>query len=144
MSPAFTVTIPGTPIPQGSHRIIRGRIIDDNPTLAQWRESVAWHAKAALPQGWDTGGPFEVVAKFWFDRPRSHLRADGTPLPRWISPWKPTRPDTDKLARAVLDSLTAAGVWGDDGQCARLVAVKAWGDAGLDLTVRSLQKSREE
>jgi Holliday junction resolvase RusA-like endonuclease len=47
-------------------------------------------------------------------------------------------PDLDKLTRAVLDGLTRAGVWADDGQVVELRATKCYDDdhpPGVDLWV---------
>jgi Holliday junction resolvase RusA-like endonuclease len=41
-----------------------------------------------------------------------------------------TRPDVDKLIRAVLDALTMSGAIKDDGRVVTLAAVKTYGAAG--------------
>lgn len=40
------------------------------------------------------------------------------------------KPDVDNYAKAVLDAMTKAGVWGDDAQVEFLAVKKQWGDEG--------------
>jgi Holliday junction resolvase RusA-like endonuclease len=40
--------------------------------------------------------------------------------------WPAVRPDSDKLLRAVLDGLTEAGVWRDDGQVVQGTFIKRY------------------
>lgn len=104
-----------------------GRMIHHNhEQLAPWRDTVGWHAKAHCPKDWDSTGPMFVQATFWLPRPKSHYRTNGElkPVAQW---WPITRPDTDKLTRALLDALTLAGVWVDDSQVVQLTAEKSYG-----------------
>lgn len=46
-----------------------------------------------------------------------------------VEVWHDVRPDLDNLSKGILDALTTARVWKDDGQVARLVLEKRWGPA---------------
>jgi len=119
--------VPGEPVPQGSKTVLRGRAVEGNAArLRPWRATVTAAAMAALPDGWDTEGCFQVVLRFHFARPKRHYAASG--LLKGAAPpnWHGQRPDVDKLARAVLDALTDAGVWRDDAQVSSLIAQKVW------------------
>jgi len=64
---------------------------------------------------------------FRMPRPKSHTGAQGlTPSASNATPH--TRPDVDKLARAVNDALTTAGVIYDDSQITRIIAAKRYAD----------------
>lgn len=129
----LSITVPGTPVPQGSKRIVssRGRsgrawMIDANDsTLRPWRATVTAAAIAAIPPGWVPSGAFQVFTQFHLARPKSHYGAKGV-LPSRSGAEHAQKPDLDKLCRAVLDSLTDAGVWRDDSQVYHLHATKLW------------------
>lgn len=122
------VMVPGTPVPQGSKRIVptaRGpRLVDTTgERLKAWRRSVAdaigWHRPPVE-------GPVFVHLQFWLPVPAKSRHA------------YPVRPDLDKLTRAVFDALTMSGVIGDDSQVVDVRAGKGWhpgGWTGLGLTV---------
>lgn len=137
----LTVWVPGVPVTQGSKRHVGGgRMIETSTGLHAWRDTVAWHARAAH-HGPPLPGPVAVDLGFWLLRPASHTRANGT-----LTPTAPTHPihkqDLDKLTRACLDALTTAGIWIDDGQVVDLTAHKLYArDArtGVDITIREAQ-----
>lgn len=92
---AFTTL--GVPVPQGSHRVIRNRVIPD-PRLLAWRELVTRDALvAARAVGWTEplDAPCVLRLQFWLPAPKR---------PRWPSP--ATKPDLDKLVRAIGDALS--------------------------------------
>lgn len=99
----------GTPRPQGSKRILRGRMVESARGHADWRRTVAMAALAARQA---RGGEWPV------DRPvRMSIY--------FFVPGRPdARPDIDKLARAVLDAIVEAGVVRDDSQVVELFALK--------------------
>lgn len=122
--------IEGTPTPQGSKRLGRGgrHIIDDNAAaLRVWRSIVALRVRRfpTMPDG-----PLFVSAVFVLRRPVAHYgtgRNAGVvkaSAPRFVS----TRPDVDKLCRALLDGLTDGGLLPDDARVAGLSAEKRYVD----------------
>ena len=115
---ALTVTVIGTPVPQGSMKSLGPRrLVHSNAEkLRPWRDTVAWQVQQTMH---DLGihepleGPLELHATFTLPRPQSASKA------RW-APHK--KPDGDKLLRALFDSITAGGAWVDDAQ----VVTCAW------------------
>jgi Holliday junction resolvase RusA-like endonuclease len=79
----------------------------------------------ALPEGFQPfEGPLAVRLRMVWPYRRTERRrvvAAGAEVPHDV------RPDLDNLAKGILDALTVARVWRDDGQIARLVLEKAWG-----------------
>lgn len=123
-----TFTVEGIPVPQGSKRLARGRIIDANPkALKEWRANVrtrAVVAKSVIVDLCPYDGPIQCVLLFRFQKPKSARRE---------SPY--TRPDLDKLVRAVLDSVTEAGIWRDDSRVTSLAAIKQYGLPGVTVHI---------
>lgn len=123
--------VPGTPVPQGSKKAFvvgkRAVIVDDNAAvLKPWRAAV----KAAAVEAWAGRPPMRdealvVTADFRLIRPKTVRR----PRPH-------VKPDVDKYLRAVMDALTDAAVWGDDGQVVKAVPEKNYADeAGVLIRV---------
>lgn len=117
----------GEPQTQGSIRTFHrwredGRCLvsstHDNVRLKEWRALVSTAAKRAMKQRMPLTGPVEVVLTFWFRPPKTVK----------VGPWVFTRGrhDIDKTIRAVLDAMTDAAVWLDDGQVARVIAEKRY------------------
>lgn len=108
----------GVPQPQGSIRAFlpkgtsRPVLTSTNTKLKPWRQDVGWIAKDAM----NTAGlkPFKrpiairLEAKFYFPRPKSEKKAM----------FKTTKPDQDKLLRALCDALTGI-CYEDDAQIAQ-------------------------
>lgn len=114
--------VKGAPVTEGNMVAVGGKVFHRSAArLNAWREAVGWEAKAQyhdLP----TENPVQVSLKFWLQRPKSHFDAHG--LLRPTAPRIPeSRPDIDKLVRAVLDALTGV-VFADDSQVVRLIAEK--------------------
>lgn len=142
MSGELHFAVAGVPRPQGSARayVVAGRAVvtSDNRRLADWRTALAWEARAAWAGRAALTGPVRVSLEFRLPRPKGHGGAGGSLRPG--APLRPTtRPDLDKLARAVLDALTEAGVVADDALVTDLAAAKAYADgplgAGVAVTV---------
>lgn len=143
------VRVFGEPIPQGSMRAFvvrkggrptsRAVVTADNARTKPWRQAVidAWHA-ALVSGDWDgmpvNGAtvPLRVTVIFLMPRPKSHYgsgRNAGQVRPS--APSAPAvMPDVDKLGRAVLDALKAAGAYRDDALVCDLHAIKTYTGPG--------------
>ena len=125
--------VPGIPIPQGSKKAIphkaSGRFVmlDANPGLKGWRKAVTEAAKAHVGT-FSKHEPVAIVADFHLPRPRT-VRRDHPAV----------KPDLDKLTRALLDGITDAGVWVDDGQVISASITKRYGDPGVSVSIYSLE-----
>lgn len=130
----ITLRAYGLPAPQGSKRAFKNPktgkpvVVEQNAKpVKAWRQAVI---DVALPHAGavPTGCPVSLSVIFRFPRPLAHYgtgRNRGTLKPG--APKRPCgRPDVDKLARSTMDALTAARVWGDDGQVATLLAHKIY------------------
>lgn len=134
--PQLIINVLGTPVAQGSKVAnTYGRGVRDTnaETLKPWRQEVAAATVEAMrEQGWTTlDDPCEVAIVFHHRRGQGHYgtgRNAGTLKPT-APVWKHTSPDVDKLARAVLDALTAARAYRDDARVARLIVEDRWADS---------------
>jgi len=132
-----TFCVPGVPRPQGSKTLMRGRLLDANAArLRPWREAVALVAAAAAACPALLTGPVRVSLTFTLPRPASHpLRPRSEAVRERVRlPIGRGTGDVDKLARAVLDSLTGT-VYVDDAQVVDLWACKVYGAPGVQVTV---------
>ncbi len=108
--------IPGTPIPQGSMKIIGKRMIHTRQRdLYAWRQAVGEAAQGAgiTP----LTGSVTVDAWFYMERKKSVTRDEPN-----------VRPDLDKLTRAILDALTGVA-YVDDAQVTRINVSKEYAKA---------------
>ncbi len=141
------ITVYGTPAPQGSKDVLRGRVVESSKLVKPWRKDVADAVIAAHANRHFTG-PVAVDAVFLLTRPKGHygtgrnaaaLRGDAPQYPY-------VRPDLDKYARGLLDALQLAGVFGDDAQVVNLATRKryvlAGHPAGAVVNVRELEAIR--
>ena len=112
----ITFDVLGTPVTQGSTKafVVGKRAIvthDKRKPLMDWRGDIA-HAASAASGGRfaDKGVPVWITAAFRVQRPKSAPK-------RVIRPT--TKPDSDKLARALLDALKGV-LYADDSQVVSL------------------------
>lgn len=118
----------GLPATKGSVRSFvnrkTGRVVSlsDNPRLKGWEAAVAWSARAA---GARPGlEPAVARMEFRLPRPKGHLGKGGAV--KASAPLVPTtKPDIDKLVRAVLDGLTGVA-FVDDSQVVEVAASKRY------------------
>lgn len=131
--------VAGKPAPQGSKKALHhkqsGKIVtmESSKAVKPWRESIR-HAlldDQGLPRATFTGAVL-IELRFVMPRPAS--------TPKRSTPPAVKRPDIDKLARAVLDAVSSAGVWHDDSQVTQMSAMKRLADLeetpGLHITIR--------
>lgn len=128
MSLHFTVY--GQPIPQGSLKAFKhaktGAVIttSDNVKTKPWKQQVSGTALAVRGTKTVSDKPIVLFMRFFLARPRTVKR--DRPI---------VKPDTDKLARAVLDALTGI-VYKDDAQVVEIHARKCYDDeARCEITV---------
>lgn len=127
MFEVVTISVAGTPAPQGSKRHVGGgRMIEMSKALPPWREAVRAEAQRAMEGRPVLEGPLMVEIHFRLPRPKGHYGARG--LRPSAPPLPDKKPDIDKLARAVLDGCKTGGVYGDDSQVVHLVARKVYAD----------------
>lgn len=125
----ISFVVDGIPAPKGSMKaFVRGNravITADNKKTAPWAKLVTDTTKRFAPiVPFDC--PCEVSLSFRLPRLVAHTGKRG--LKPSAPVWQSTKPDIDKLARAVLDSLTKAGFWVDDSRVAALNCSKVYGD----------------
>jgi crossover junction endodeoxyribonuclease RusA len=116
-------TVPGRPYPQGSLRAFKTKtgaiVTPQKNTVLSYRGDIQNHYGEPSP----VEGPVAVTVEFRFMRPKSHFNKSGL---KPAAPVEMTQsPDVDKLARAVLDALTAYA-YHDDKQVVTLDATKVW------------------
>jgi Holliday junction resolvase RusA-like endonuclease len=127
----ISFTVLGIPVPQGSKKgffnkgLNRVQLVESNDKTQPWRDSVTAAAAQAYPiEHFPViQTPVRVVCSFAFPYRSADLKKDGSPKRPGYAP-KSSKPDLDKLVRAVLDAVTAAGVWVDDSQVAQVYAEK--------------------
>lgn len=133
-------TVPGIPAPQGSKRYLgtkggKGILVESSKRVAPWRADVMYAAIGAHDR--QIPGALSVTLDFRLPRPKGHhgVRGLRPSAPRFPT----TKPDLDKLARAVLDALKGI-VWIDDSQVVELHASKDYGDPGVDIQIRQMKE----
>lgn len=111
----------GLPAPQGSKKIIRGRLIEaSGEKLRKWRKAIS-EACQEFADREIVRSPVGVDVEFYLPRPVSVKQAK-RPLP--IVP-----PDLDKLLRGLLDGIGQSEViWVDDSQVVEIKAKKLYAD----------------
>ena len=128
------IFISGLPIAQGSKNAYQrnGRIVlvESAKALKPWRETVAREA-ARLGFSYTDHEAITLELLFVMPMPKKPIRRYPT-----------TKPDIDKLARAILDALTGV-CYKDDSQVVRLVAEKVYtfGEPGVYLTISSISNN---
>jgi crossover junction endodeoxyribonuclease RusA len=121
--------VEGTPRPQGSKRHVgRGIMVESSKYVAEWRSWVRLRAANAFKGLHPLVGAVQVNVAFCFDRPQSHSTTKGV---RSNAPtYKVTKPDIDKLLRAVLDAMTGV-CFADDSQVVVIYCTKKFSRAAV-------------
>lgn len=105
------------PAAQGSKKAIgNGMMVEQSWKVDPWRKFVAAKVMSAMA-GQEAFFLQPIVADFTFymPRPQSHFRANG--MVKETAPRYPISiPDVDKMARAIMDSVTAGEAWDDDAR----------------------------
>lgn len=141
----IALTVYGLPAPQGSTKAFMRRgmrhpiVTADCARTKPWRQAIVDVARQELRGRAPAEGPLSLGVTFYLPRPKSAPR-------RVVEP--ATRPDLDKLLRALCDALTAAGVWRDDAQLVHVVARKVFaggvhddeGEAGVPRAMINVQE----
>ena len=127
---AFDVV--GEPAPKGSMKIRRGGrgMTNDNSRTKSWQQYVEWEALKAMRES--DLDPYRdqamtVYIEFCITRPPSHYTRAGL-VKKASAEWPQTKPDLDKLTRAVLDALEGV-VYDNDSRVVCLAASKRYCDA---------------
>lgn len=121
----------GRPAPQGSKQLgQQGQMRESSPHLPAWRKALRLAAYEALAAAgvqptdrplFPKGTPIKCYLGFLVDWPQGAAeQPGGFPLDIRGSG------DIDKLTRAVLDAMSAAGVWADDRQVVDVHATRNW------------------
>lgn len=124
------VFVPGEPKGQPRPRAfaLHGKARVYTPGSAEaWKSQIAHACREWRDAG--IAGPVSVSLTFEFARPKSHYTSAGE-LRGSAPAWHVSKPDTDNLAKAVLDTLTTIGVWHDDAQVIELLLAKRYAPHG--------------
>lgn len=122
----MTITVYGSPAPQGSKRFVgvkggHGVMIESSKAVKPWREAVKCAAIDVMivnePRS-PLSCPLNVHMIFTVPKPKSAPKSRRT--------WPDRKPDLDKLCRSTIDALTDAGVWEDDARIVKLNAKKCY------------------
>ncbi len=121
----ISFAVDGMPVTKGSWRVIRGKLIPDNPGEPAWAQPVGWACRAKLRNRLEPDrARYRVTLEFTLTPPPNKGRTN--------------RRDIDKLARSILDALTSI-IWLDDEQVDELHVTKCTGPApGVVVTIERL------
>jgi crossover junction endodeoxyribonuclease RusA len=134
--------VPGLPATAGSHKSFKGRIVHDSARTKTWMDAVAWCAIKKYGRCCCTTNPVGIRVVFCLPRPKGHLKKNGDLRPS-APPCHITRPDLDKMVRAVQDALTGV-LYRDDNQVIRIEARKMYAPASEACGVHIWVKNGEE
>lgn len=144
--PEITITVYGTPAPQGSKNRGRfGGLYESSPKVKPWRQAIVRAVQEhSLFIAFTSGVPVEIDVTFWLERPAGHRNAKGE-LRMSARRLPAVMPDLDKYVRATLDGLAKdAKVIHDDAQVVSISARKRYVDdpgilPGAVIRVRSVE-----
>jgi len=133
--------VPGIPVAKGSAKAFYNRkanrafVVQNNAARQRpWVSMISLMAEEAGARI-VAEGPVRVTLVFHMPRPKSHFTKKG--LRETAPVLHHSKPDIDKITRAVLDALTAIA-WKDDAQVAALEVVKRYDDEpGVRVTLEA-------
>jgi crossover junction endodeoxyribonuclease RusA len=121
--------VEGIPRPQGSKRHLgNGIMIESSKHVKNWRAFARLKATIAMQgqQRINKPNAVRLIVQFGFDRPKKHSTTKGLRIDAPV--YHTGSPDTDKLLRALLDSMTGV-VFEDDSQVSVIDARKFYAKA---------------
>ena len=124
--------VAGKPVPEGSTRAfpVKGKaravvVHSNHKELMPWRDRIAYFCREAmLGVEWPKDQAYQIYVEFCFLRPKSHLTKKGNPSSNYRK-FHTSRPDLDKLLRAIGDALKGI-VFNDDSQVTFWMADKIY------------------
>ena len=128
----FMPMIPPTTTFQDKELAVRNGkpVIFDSSELIAMKAKLRGHLAKYIPEE-PFRGPLRVLVKWCY--PANEKHPAGT--------WKTTKPDTDNLQKALLDSMTKLGFWKDDAQVASQIVEKFWSDVpGVFIYITQLEE----
>lgn len=126
----ITITVRGTPAPQGSKRFVgraksgRGILVESSAKVRPWRQDVRAAALEARGDAPPIDGPVRCTMVFTLQKPAS--------APKRRRSWPSRKPDASKLARSTEDALVEAGVIADDARIVELLVRKTFPNEAPD------------
>lgn len=102
-------------------------------------EVVRFYAKQAMAGREPCDGPMCLKVIFYRERPESHFRKGGG-LKANAPAFPHTKPDADKLLRAVQDAMKGV-VYTDDSRIVDPQVSKRWGKQGCDIWLYTLPET---
>lgn len=143
MSRQISFSVPGIPQPRGSKRAMPNRaggrplMVDTNSKSKPWMAAVSSAASEAMNGRELMDGPLRLIVTFLFPRPKSHYGTgrNATKLKLGAPYFHSSKPDCDKLLRAIGDAMTGI-VYRDDAQLCDVASAKCYGsEAGVSILI---------
>lgn len=125
------VTLNETPPSKGSHTgfFRKGRVVITDvqgKKLKSFSARMKTELQKQKPCEWKTDSAYGVFVIVKYAPPKSYFGKNGEPTSKY-RPFKTTKPDIDKMLRAVLDCGTGV-FWDDDAQVVYSAGWKQWGN----------------
>ena len=143
----ITLTVYGSPAPQGSKRAFSGArkdgsrftgTVEENyDRVRSWRQAVLEEARKAAAEPF--ASPVQLAVSFYLRRPKGHYGTgrNGGILKASAPLYPGSAPDLSKLIRSTEDALTDSGIWADDALVVMISAEKQYAGSqpmsGLDV-----------
>lgn len=117
----------------------------DSDTADVWKMAVGLAVRANIPEGYFSANrAYYVSLVFTLPRPAYMFGKGGVLRPRYFDAFPTSKPDSDNLAKLVLDCITKAqNLWRDDSQVVILCAQKQYampGSVGVQIEIKGLHQ----